>query len=156
MPAAVAIVDTSIFCEILNIPGKNTRRTEILNQMEEFINNGTTFLLPMAAVYETGNHIAHLSNGEHRRLYAEKFVEQVTKAIAGEIPWQVMQVPTVEEIQDWLSGFPDAAMRGESMGDLSMIKEWENYRRKPPHHRVFIWSLDRHLQGYDSHQRGER
>jgi hypothetical protein len=61
-----------------------------------------------------------------------------------------MQVPTTEEIGEWLSGFPDAAMRGAGMGDLSIIKEWEKFKRKIPDHRVFIWSLDSHLQGYDS------
>jgi hypothetical protein len=41
-------------------------------------------------------------------------------------------------------------MRGAGMGDLSIIKEWEKFKRKIPDHRVFIWSLDSHLQGYDS------
>lgn len=146
---AVAIVDTSIFCNVLDIPNMNGEREQVIKQFKAFLENETTFLLPMAAVYETGNHIAHLSDGRNRRRFAKSFVEQVKKAITGEAPWKVMQVPTTEEIGDWLSGFPDSAMRGAGMGDLSIIKEWEKFKRRVPECRVFIWSLDNDLQGYD-------
>jgi hypothetical protein len=148
MPA-VAIVDTSIFCNILDIPHMNSAKKKVMEELKEFLEHGTTLLLPMAAVYETGNPIAQLSDGNNRRHYAEVFVNQVTKAIAGEAPWTVMQVPTTEEIGAWLSGFPDSAMRGAGMGDLSIIQEWQKFKRKVPDRRVFIWSLDSDLQGYD-------
>jgi hypothetical protein len=145
----VAIVDTSIFCNVLDIPHMNGEKKKVIEELKEFLENGTTLLLPMAVVYETGNHIAQLSDGNNRRRYAEIFVEQVKKAITGEAPWQVMQMPTTEEIGEWLSGFPDSAMRGAGMGDLSIIKEWEKFKRKVPNCRIFIWSLDGDLQGYD-------
>lgn len=146
---AVAIVDTSIFCNVLNIPHRNGERSRIIKELEQFLEEETTLLLPMAVVYETGNHIAQLSDGGNRRRFAEFFVEQVKKAITGEAPWQVMQLPTTEEVGEWLSGFPDSAMRGAGMGDLSIIKEWEKFQAKIPNRRVFIWSSDKHLQGYD-------
>jgi hypothetical protein len=146
---AVAIVDTSIFCNVLNIPHMNGEKEKVMKELEGFLENGTTLLLPMAAVYETGNHIAHLSDGKKRRSFAKVFVEQVRKAMTGEAPWQVMQVPTIEEVGEWLSSFPDSAMRGAGMGDLSIVKEWEKFKSKVPDHRVFIWSLDSDLQGYD-------
>jgi hypothetical protein len=146
---AVAIVDTSIFCNVLNIPHMNGERVQVIEQLEQFLKNETTLLLPMAAVYETGNHIAHLGNGGNRRRFAEAFVNEVKKAISGEAPWQVMQVPSTEEIGEWLSGFPNSAMSGAGMGDLSIIKEWEKFKRKVPNRRIFIWSLDRDLRGYD-------
>ncbi|OLP18302.1 hypothetical protein BST81_11290 [Leptolyngbya sp. 'hensonii'] len=145
----VAIVDTSIFCNVLDIPHMNGERENVIGQLKEFLENGTTLLLPMAAVYETGNHIAQLSDGSNRRRFAQKFVEEVNKAITGKAPWQVMQVPSMEEIGEWLSEFPDSAMRGAGIGDLSIIKEWEKFTRKVPDRRVFIWSLDRDLQGYN-------
>ena len=60
-----------------------------------------------------------------------------------------MQVPDREEITAWLIDFPDSATRGAGMGDLSMIKEWEKLRQIVPNRRIFIWSLDHHLKGYD-------
>ena len=86
---AVAIVDTSILCNILNIPQRNGERERIIKELEQFLEEETTLLLPMAVVYETGNHIAQIKfrNGNNRRWVAEKFVKQVKKAITGEAPW---------------------------------------------------------------------
>lgn len=147
--SAVAIVDTSIFCNVLNIPTKNGNRVRVMQDLKHYLEEGTTLLLPMAAIYETGNHIAQLGNGRHRRLFANAFVKEVTKAIAGEVPWRVIQLPTTEEVGVWLSQFPESAMRGAGIGDLSIIKEWENFRKRAPGRRVFIWTLDSDLKGYD-------
>ena len=148
--SAVAIVDTSILCNVLNIPTKNSDRSKIISDLKQYLEEGTTLLLPMAAVYETGNHIAQLSSGRQRRQFAETFVTEVKKAIAGEAPWQVMQLPTTEEVSIWLNQFPDAAMRGAGIGDLSIIKEWEKFQKRAPNRRVFIWTLDSDLKGYDT------
>ena len=146
---AVAIVDTSIFCEFLNIPNMNSSREKVIKEFTDLVANDTSFLLPMATVYETGNHIAQLSDGGHRRRFAEVFVREVQKAINGDAPWQIMQVPTVEDVRMWLNDFTEYAMREVSMGDMSIIKEWEAARKRTPYLRVFIWSLDRDLMGYD-------
>ena len=150
---SVAIVDTSIFCNLLDIPHMNEEKEDVVQEMRDFIKNGTNLLLPMSSVYETGNHIAQLklSDGNIRRNYAKKFVEQVEKAISGEAPWRIMQYPDQTQIIDWLRKFPDAAMQGKSIADVSIISEWENFRSKAPNHRVFIWAIDAHLSGYDSH-----
>lgn len=146
---AVAIVDTSILCEILNIPGKNSNQKVVVAELKQLIDQKTSLLLPMAAIYETGNHIAQLADGGSRRQCALRFVQQVQQAIAGEAPWTVMQVPDQEEIIAWLTAFPDSATRGAGMGDLSMIKEWEKLQKRVPNRRIFIWSLDHDLKGYD-------
>ncbi|WP_072619232.1 hypothetical protein [Spirulina major] len=146
---AVAIVDTSIFCNILNIPHMNSERTQVMQELKSLLKESTNLLLPMAAVYETGNHIAQLTDGRNRRQFAEFFITQVKEAIEGKAPWQVMQLPDIEEVGEWLNNFPDSAMRGAGMGDLSIIKEWEKITRITPNYRIFIWSLDSDLQGYD-------
>lgn len=149
--SAVAIVDTSIFCNVLNIPTKNGERVQVMKDLKSYLEEGTTLLLPMAAVYETGNHIAQLKavGGGKRRSLANTFAKEVTKAISGDAPWQVMQLPETEEVSVWLSEFPEAAMRGAGMGDLSIIKEWEKFTKRAPGRRVFIWTLDSDLKGYD-------
>ena len=147
---AIAIVDTSIFCEILNIPHMNSSREQVIKKFAELIEQDTSFLLPMASIYETGNHIAQLSDGGNRRRYAEAFVEEVQKAINGDSPWTIMQVPMLKEVRIWLNQFPNSAMRGIGMGDLSIIKEWEKTIEQNPNCRVFIWSLDNDLMAYDS------
>ena len=147
--SAVAIVDTSIFCNVLDIPHMNSDRLQVMKRLGALIQENTNLLLPMAAVYETGNHIAQLSDGGNRRRFAELFVKEVKKAIIGEAPWQVMQLPNIEEVGEWLSIFPDSAMQGAGMGDLSIKKEWEKMIKRTPNRRVFVWSLDSDLQGLD-------
>lgn len=146
---AVAIVDTSIFCNFLNIPHTNSSRRKVVDKFKRLVKDDTSFLLPMAAVYETGNHIAQLSDGGNRRRFAEAFVREVQKVINGDAPWIILQVPNLEEIGMWLVEFPDRAMQNVSMGDLSIIKEWEKAKKRTPYLRVFIWSLDQDLMGYD-------
>lgn len=146
---AVAIVDTSIFCNLLNIPCMNSDKVSVMEEFRNLVTENTNFLLPMAAIYETGNHIAQISDGRNRRKLAEEFIKQVEMAIRGDAPWQVMQVPNQDEVIEWLGDFPDSAMRGVGMGDLSMIKDWEKMVQKIPNRRIFIWSLDRDLAGYD-------
>ncbi|MBJ7901100.1 MAG: hypothetical protein GC158_14545 [Cyanobacteria bacterium RI_101] len=118
----VAIIDTSILCNILNIPHMNGERKRVLEKWRELLDQNASFLLPMATIYETGNHIAHLRDGHQRRWWAELFVIQVKQSIDGEAPWQLIQLPDTREIGEWLKDFPDSAMRGAGMGDLSIIK----------------------------------
>lgn len=49
----------------------------------------------------------------------------------------------------WLNQFPDHAMRGIGLGDLSIIELFELECRRHQNRRVYIWSYDEDLQGYD-------
>jgi hypothetical protein len=109
----------------------------------------TSLLLPMAAIIETGNHVARLANGNQRRRFARIFVDQVEKAFNGDAPWRPTQIMEPSEMLEWLGQFPDRAMRGTGMADLSIIRGWESACTRHPGHRVMIWSLDDHLSGYD-------
>ena len=55
---SVALIDTSVFCNIVPVPGRAQARETVLARLEELIGARTALLLPMAAVLETGNHIA--------------------------------------------------------------------------------------------------
>jgi hypothetical protein len=150
--AAVVLVDTSVFLNVLDVPTFNQQREGVLRQFERFIEERAHLLLPMAAVFEAGNHIAQLNDGRVRREHAERFVGMVRDAIGGNAPWRPIQPPNLEEIKVWLDDFPDHVMRGMGMGDISIVKEWENARIRHPHLRVLIWSLDAALSAYDQRQ----
>ena len=145
----VVIVDTSVFLNVLDVPAFNQNRDAILDQFERLLGAGNSLLLPMAAVFETGDHITDLSDGRLRRRYAERFRTQVRKALNGEAPWTLIPLPDSERLSGWLEGFPDHAMRGVGLSDLSIIKAWEAACARHQTRRVRIWSLDQHLQGYD-------
>ncbi len=145
----VIVVDTTVLLNVLDVPGRNQHRAVVLERFEEVTEAGASLLLPMAAVFEAGNHIAKLSHGQRRRRFAVIFCRQVHAALNGEAPWVLVPLPRADQLSKWLGDFPDSAMREVGMSDLSMIKAWEEACSRNPHRRVYIWSLDAGLRGYD-------
>ena len=103
----------------------------------------------MATILETGNHIAQNGDGNQRRTCAEKFVNQVTQALEGKSPFTPINFLKKEDLQGWLKEFPDEAMGGRGLGDLSIIHDWQRICDQNPVRRVYIWSLDNHLNSYN-------
>ncbi|ROQ71899.1 hypothetical protein [Vibrio crassostreae] len=155
--SAICIIDTSIFLNILDVPNRNDQREGVLASFEEYIELGATFILPMATIVETGNHIAQNGDGGTRRRVARKFCEQVEAALKDEAPYKVSEFPKPIEVLTWLERFPDEAGQnkapakpneGTSFGDLSIIEEFNKCVSKFSMSEVFIWSLDSDLAAY--------
>lgn len=147
----ICILDTSVFLNWLDVPGRNQRRAEVVGSLESYVEQGTSLLLPLAAIYETGNHIAqndHL-DGNGRRSLAGRFVQQVRGSFSGEAPWTATPRLLSGDMEQWLDEFPDCAMRGVGLVDLSIVKVYQRQCELNRGRRVFIWSYDQHLQGYD-------
>ncbi|SFU46820.1 hypothetical protein [Alicyclobacillus macrosporangiidus] len=147
----VRYVDTSIVLNMLNVPGRNQDRDHVLRELAE--SQGDTFILPLSSIIETGNHIAHLADGFQRRQAAERFTELLKKIARGEFPWTMDKLSMDrKDLEFYASHFPDYAVRGVGMGDLSIIREFTRYvERIGPSVSgivVKIWSLDAHLSGY--------
>lgn len=157
----VCLVDTSVFVEWLQVPGKTdpTRRRAIVERLRRVLqtNSGWTLLVPVTVIIETGNHIGQCSpNGQVRRATAERCCTQVSSALRGEAPWAPTRPVSIDELQRALDAFvehvtPSVAGKGSGLGDLTIILEWERQRTLNPNSRVLIWSLDAQLAGYDTH-----
>ncbi|NJL11672.1 MAG: hypothetical protein HC913_00710 [Microscillaceae bacterium] len=143
------LIDTSILVNILNFPDFNQDYEKVIKDFEERIKNGDTFLIPYATFVETGNHLAKLK-GNLRFEFAKIFSKLVLSVLAQEAPFRALQFPDAEIIQEWIQDFPDDAAKGISFTDFTIIKEWEMQKDRYPAFSVRIWSLDDHLQGYDS------
>jgi hypothetical protein len=161
--SAIVLLDTSIYLNVLDVPRFNQERNAVLGEFRAAIEAGDYFLLPLATVWETGNHIADLPDGQTRRRYAERLIADVTKAFRGEAPYRATYFPERDEFLRWLAEFPDAVMRnksvkklreGVSLADLSIIKEWERTCAQHPMSRVEVWSLDSDLMSYSSQPNG--
>ncbi|QJB47227.1 hypothetical protein [Dolichospermum flos-aquae] len=154
--SSICLIDTSIFLEILNVPNYNQHRASVLEDFQTYAQSGCTFLLPMATILETGNHIAQNGDGTMRRKTALRFVKAVKEAFTGEAPWRTTTFPNTTEIMLWIDQFPELAgknkapdkQEGTSFGDLSIIEEFNKSCKRFPMSEVFIWSLDRDLQSY--------
>ena len=159
--SSICLIDTSIFLEILNVPNYNRHRASVIEEFQTYTQSDCTFLLPMATILETGNHIAQNGDGRMRRETALRFVKAVKEAFTGEAPYRTTTFPNTAEIMLWIDQFPALAgknkapdkQEGTSFGDLSIIEEFNKLCKRFPMSEVFIWSLDRDLQSY--HQRAK-
>jgi len=152
--SAICLIDTSIFLNLLNVPNRNQDREQVVLDYQTYVESACTFILPMATIIETGNHIAQNGDGNTRRRTAERFSGIVLAAFNGEAPYQPSEFPNSNEVISWLAEFPDHAGRnksqdkiteGTSFGDLSIIKEFEKCCAKFSMSEIFIWSLDEDL-----------
>ena len=143
------LIDTSILCNILDLPGFNQDRTEILGEFENRISSGDLFFLPFVVFIETGNHIAQLS-GNYKYEFAQKFVHLVKQALNSEAPFKPLRFPEKDELLRIIDEFPEFAGKGIGFGDFSIIEDWKDQTSKFMAYSVRIWSLDSGLQGYES------
>jgi hypothetical protein len=157
---AVCLIDTSIFLNLLNVPGRNQHKEQVVADWQNYVELECTFILPMATILETGNHIAQNGNGDIRRQTATRFCEAIRGAFTGKAPYRPSEFPNNDEILSWLNEFPslagknkspDKLTEGTSFGDLSIIKEFEKCRARFRMSEIFIWSLDSDLQHYHHH-----
>jgi hypothetical protein len=113
----VLIIDTSILCVYLGVPGKDTCGSD-KNQwdkkrVDEFLKKeekeSTTFVLPLAAIVETGNHIAQAKLKQYEM--AQALAEIMVKAADEKTPW---------------AAFTDQSVLWEAEGLRKLAKEWPN------------------------------
>lgn len=147
--SAICIIDTSVFCELLRVPYMDADHASITSDLRVKIREKETLLLPMTAILETGNHIGQVADGKKRRQASERFVEQVTAALTGDTPFTPTPMFDDPRLRQLLAEFPDWATSKKGFGDLTIFKEWESACERHPKRRVYIWSKDKDLMGYD-------
>ena len=135
----VLILDTSILCVWLQVPGKETcgpndnRWTydKVKEKIDFEIKNGTTLILPLASIIETGNHIAQARGDKHD--IVNSFVEHIENALDGTVPWAAFteqsQLIGNDALKHTLSRWKHTALSGQSLGD-ALIVAVANYYSK--------------------------
>ena len=106
----VHFIDTSVFMNIVNVPGRNQQRAEVMQELRELLKDNKTnaLILPFATIIETGNHIAHGNDGNERRKAAQRFCECIQKTVKNEAPWQYYGNQLQEEdLLEICKDFPD-------------------------------------------------
>lgn len=152
---SICLVDTSILCELLQVPSMCSDHRSLVKEFKKRIQTDERFLLPMTTILETGNHIGQNGDGGERRRAAKRFIDLVTQAIHGTNPFTATPFVTPEALVLWLQEFEDWAKRndakgkGSGLGDLSIHHEWRHQCDLHPMRRVYIWSKDAHLSSCD-------
>ena len=143
----IYLIDTCILCEILEIPGKSNKEesAECIAEFDQRATAGWRFVLPLATLIETGNHIAQGGDGRKRRQLAKQFVEFVQASMDSKSPFLNTKIWDAD-IKAWLVGFPDNAMCGIGLGDASIQADKEKVKSTCGISGlvVEIWTKDKH------------
>lgn len=155
---ALCLIDTSIFLTLLNVPHCNQDFEKVCSDFQDYSEAGCEFILPLATILETGNHIAQNGDGNQRRDAAQRFVTIVLESIEDKTPWKAQDFPSLETFKEYLPFFPDVAGRnkasrkelgkaeGMSLADLTIQKQFEQSVHRFPSREHFVWSLDADLR----------
>ena len=155
MELTVRFVDTSVLCNLLDVPGRNQHRDEIRAEFEALVREGSTrFVIPVTTVIETGNHIAN-ADGD-RRAAAERLDRLLAQAARDDAPWQLHAVT-------WDARFLDALRAGASTGstmvdhlgnatmgtgDLAILCERDEFLRRSSFRSAEVWTLEATMAAY--------
>ena len=142
----VLLIDTSLLCVWLKVPGKETAGNnkwdfELVNEkILTEIEKGTTLVLPLATVIETGNHISQAknTNSDSKRITSEEFAKIMIAAADEKSPWAAFREQIVlweaEGLKNLAEKFPNQAVEKTSMGDASIVVlGWYYYQEKGFH-----------------------
>lgn len=160
MSKRVLILDTSVLCCWLRVPGKEEtgpvhdrwdhHRIDALLERERAENS--TFVLPIATLIETGNHIAQARS--HRFERASSLAGYLREAADAQSPWAAFtdqsQLWQAENLRALAEVWPLLATGGTSIGDAT-IKDVAEYYAKAGYF-VEILTADAGLKAYQPAQ----
>lgn len=152
----VLIIDTSILCVWLDVPGmddcgpNNDRwdQERVNSKIEQEENAGTTFILPLASLIETGNHIAHAN--QYRLETAQALADIIRKSADDEDPWAAFtnqsELWSPEHLRNLAAEWPLLADQRIAMGDATIKALAEYYAEQ---FEVEILTGDQGLKAYE-------
>ncbi|BAZ49089.1 hypothetical protein NIES4103_17000 [Nostoc sp. NIES-4103] len=156
----ILIIDTSILCVYLGVPGKDTcgsdndkwdkKRVQARFQEEE--KQGATFILPLATIIETGNHIAQANSRRYE--IAQAFADILVKVADKVIPWGVFETQmdelwNAEQLKQLASEWPTLAAGKISIGDATIKTVAEYYAKTSTTFKIEIFTGDGGLKAYE-------
>lgn len=116
----VAFIDTSVLCELVEVPGRNRIGAEIREELRRRSEQGERFLVPVTTVIETGNHIAQAKTGD-RYAAAQRFVGLLQAVVNGDRSFLLHRL-------SWDGAFLQALCEGGTTGRT--FSEWAAVSRK--------------------------
>lgn len=150
------ILDTSILCVWLQVPGKETCGTDnarwtyesVKQKIDLEIQNNSTLILPLATVIETGNHIAQANGDKHKIITT--FVNHIENTLDGNIPWATFadqsHLIDKDALKRTLSTWKNTALANQSIGDALIVEVAMFYAKYG--YEVEIFTGDMGLKAY--------
>lgn len=153
----VLVLDTSVLCCWLKVPGRETagpledRWTpeRIASLVEEETAQGGALVLPIASLIETGNHIAQAQSRRHE--CAVELATHIASTADAASPWAAFTEQSTlwepDKLKAMAREWPDLAKGGLSIGDATIKQVAEHYARAG--FRVEILTGDAGLKAYE-------
>ena len=117
-------------------------------KIEEEMQQGTLFVLPLAVIIETGNHITHAPGDIYTHVNA--FADFIFQAADGVIPWAAFTAQnslwSSEGIKSLAQRWMATATSRQSFGDASIVDVAEYYAQAG--YEVEILTADAGLRSY--------
>ena len=157
MNKRVLIFDTSVLCCWLAVPGKTEAGTKedrwdqarIQQKITDEQGRGSTFVLPLASLIETGNHIAQASGD--RFSLATRFAKHLRDAADATTPWAAFTEQSslweARHLKELADHWPVLAASGLSIGDATIADVAEYYARAG--YQVEILTGDQGLKAHE-------
>jgi hypothetical protein len=152
----VLVIDTSILCVWLQVPGMDDcgpnndswDYARINQKIEQEIEKKVTLVLPLASIIETGNHISQALHSRRER--ALKLAEIMNNAADETSPWAAFSEQSVlwspDKLKALAANWPDLATQKLSLGDAT-IKDVADYYAQAGY-EVEILTGDQGLKAY--------
>lgn len=153
----VLIIDTSILCVWLEVPGMDVcgpnndkwTKDRVQQKIDEEMGQGALFVLPIATIIETGNHISKATHGRKER--AEALSDILRKSADGSSPWAAFSAQNdfweKDKLKKLATDWPNLAVQGLSLGDATIKDVAEYYAQM--NHSVEILTGDKGLKSYE-------
>lgn len=150
----VLIMDTSILCVWLKVPGKETCGSgascvdfaKVEKEIQSAVEMNYTLVLPLATIIETGNHIAQAPQWRHER--ATALGELMVNAANESTPWAAFSdqqtLWSADGLKNLADTWPNLAAKQLSIGDAT-ISEVADYYAKMGY-SVEIYTGDKGLK----------
>lgn len=153
----VLVIDTSVLCVWLEVVGMNYcgpdkdrwDKNRVASKISDELRNKTTFVLPLATIIETGNHIAQSAHS--RRAKADELAELMRKSAEAESPWAAFSEQghlwSHAKLKSLAEAWPKLADQKLSLGDAT-IRDVATYYSEAGYH-VEILTGDQGLKAYE-------
>jgi len=157
MKRKVLIFDTSVLCVWLSVPGKETCGPEsnrltfdiVKSKIEREKQRNTVFVLPIASIIETGNHIAHSVGNKYS--LGNEFAEIISAAADEMSPWAAFTEQSdlwkKENLKVLAERWKGSVISGQSLGDATIVDVANYYATAG--FEVEIFTGDEGLKAYE-------
>ena len=149
----IYLIDTSVFLEILNVPGRASQPKQVQAEFVRRYETGSRFVLPVTTLIEAGNFIAQCDGD--RRGAAQRYEAAIRSAQSSTPPWAVRDVAWDQEFLTALLDGGATRMRlvdhlsaRVGTGDIAILVELQQFRASIAITDVRLWTLDAQLDSY--------